>query len=183
MQWSGIAHVFIYRDLRDVAVSQAHHIMNPDEVRFTHVAKKVYSYLGGFDEILAAVIEGMGPFAGICERWGEYNGWRHSECTLCVRYSDFIDDPKQVATDVLDHGIRKVEMLGRLAFRVDETLYNKAIENMVAIATNRSLSPTFRKGKVGGWEEEFTEAHKDLFKKHDTEGWLIKLGFEEDNDW
>jgi len=45
-----------------------------------------------------------------------------------------------------------------------------------------SNSVTFRKGDVGGWRETFTEEHKDLFKKHDN-GWLVKLGYEKDENW
>jgi hypothetical protein len=43
-------------------------------------------------------------------------------------------------------------------------------------------SHTFRSGKTGGWKQHFTDEHKSLFK--DVAGdLLVKLGYEENNDW
>ncbi len=43
-------------------------------------------------------------------------------------------------------------------------------------------SPTFRKGKIGGWRESFTDEHKHLFKEIAGD-LLIRLGYEADFDW
>jgi hypothetical protein len=43
-------------------------------------------------------------------------------------------------------------------------------------------SHTFRSGKTGGWRGHFTDQHKKLFK--DVAGdLLVRLGYEENNDW
>jgi hypothetical protein len=43
-------------------------------------------------------------------------------------------------------------------------------------------SHTFRSGKTGGWKSYFADGHKSLFK--DVAGdVLIKLGYEENNNW
>jgi hypothetical protein len=43
-------------------------------------------------------------------------------------------------------------------------------------------SHTFRSGKTGGWKQYFMDDHKSLFK--DVAGdLLVKLGYEENNNW
>ena len=43
-------------------------------------------------------------------------------------------------------------------------------------------SPTFHSGKIGGWREHFTPAHKQLFNQ-DAGDLLVKLGYESSLDW
>jgi len=73
------------------------------------------------------------------------------------------------------------------------------LQNILNIATHTGISvtqeqaslianglfggtPTFHKGQIGTWKKEFTEEHKDLFKKHAGQ-LLIDLGYEEDMRW
>ena len=44
------------------------------------------------------------------------------------------------------------------------------------------FSGTFRKGGSGGWRREFTPRVKDEFKQKAGD-WLVRLGYEKDNDW
>lgn len=41
---------------------------------------------------------------------------------------------------------------------------------------------TFRKGKIGEWKKYFNEQHKALFKRNMGDA-LIKLGYEQNNEW
>lgn len=183
LKWSGIGHVFIVRDWRDVAVSQAYHIFDDSGERF-HMGRDAYRLLGGMDEVLKAVIVGMGPFPGVMDRWADYAPWLESEHTLVVRYEDAVADPQAVAEKILEHGLDKVQALKKAGtFRVERTLFDKAVKGMVKVGQQTDLSPTFRKGKPGEWRETFTEEHKDLFKETDSEGWLVKLAFEDEEDW
>jgi hypothetical protein len=43
-------------------------------------------------------------------------------------------------------------------------------------------SHTFRSGRTGGWVNHFSEEHKKLFKEI-TGDLLVRLGYEENNDW
>lgn len=183
LDWSGIAHIFVYRDFRDVAVSQAFHIISDDDRRFIHPAKNAYRLLGGFDEVLKAVITGLGPFPGVMDRWKVYAPWLDSEHTLSFKFSDLKENTEECAGEILGHGIGAMQIIHHAGtFKVEKELFDKTVERMVAVTATPQFSPTFRKGKVGGWTEHFTEEHKDLFKESDTEGWLEKLGFEE-GDW
>ena len=183
LRWSGVAHVFIVRDLRDVAVSQAHHIISSDGIRNMHPAKKAYTFLGGFDEVLAAVIEGLGPFPGVMERWKLYAPWLDVEETLVVRYEEARTDLEATARAVLEHGLAQIYPLQGEQLKIEASIFDEQVKGMLATGGNPTLSPTYRKARVGDWREAFTEKHKDLWKKHDPDGWLVRLGYEDSEDW
>jgi len=179
---SDAVHIFIYRDLRDVAVSQAHHIIDSDEKRFAHPDPDVYPR-DDFDEVLAQVIAGIERFPGVVERWRYYAPWLDVDWVLSVRFRDLRDEPKVWAERIFTHAVhRNADNWGReIEFDPDGL---RAVVNVMAKASRlREKSPTFREGKVGGWQEAFTERHRELFKASDTEGWLVKLGFEKKEDW
>ncbi|MCQ6288444.1 sulfotransferase domain-containing protein [Bacillus cereus] len=52
----------------------------------------------------------------------------------------------------------------------------KMIENL-----HPQTSPTFRKGKIGGWRDEFTDEMKEAFKA--AGNLLISLEYEENLNW
>jgi hypothetical protein len=43
-------------------------------------------------------------------------------------------------------------------------------------------SPTFRTGKVGSWRSQFSPENKALFKEIAGD-LLVRLGYEQDNNW
>jgi hypothetical protein len=58
----------------------------------------------------------------------------------------------------------------------------EAIIQVLEASINPRKSPTFRSGKTGEWRKYFTEEHKKIFK--DVAGdLLIRLGYEQSNDW
>lgn len=183
MQYAGIAHVFVYRDLRDVAVSQAHHILSCDDVRFHHPAPHAYKALGGFNEILSACIEGLGAFPGVVDRWALYAPWLDCKWVLSLRYEDILENPEAAARQMMEYGIERTLKPFGLNIRVSQQLFGKAIAEMVEMGGRTGLSPTYRKGQPGEWRERFTDAHRALFKETDTAGWLVKLGYEDLEDW
>lgn len=177
----GMAQVFIYRDLRDVAVSQTFHIMS-ESPQFVHPGKGAYSFLGGFNEILTAVIEGLKPFPGIIERWEMYAPWLEQGWVHSIKFEDGLKDPKECAFNIIDYGIdRTVKIVGEHIKLSKERMYELA-EKMAVHSRMTAASPTFREGKIGSWKEHFTDEHKDLFKEKAGD-WLIKLGYEKDNKW
>jgi hypothetical protein len=183
LSWSGVAHVFIVRDLRDVAVSQAHHIISSDGKRFLHPAKEAYTLLGGFDEVLMAVIEGLGPFPGVMDRWGRYAGWLHVEETLVVRYEEARENLEATARAVLEHGLGQIYPLQGEQIKVEASIFDQQVRGMLATGGNPQLSPTYRKARVGDWREVFTEEHKAAFKRTDQDGWLVQMGYENSEKW
>ena len=183
LRWTGVAHVFIIRDLRDVAVSQAHHIISSDNVRYMHPAKKAYTMLGGFDEVLIAVIEGLGPFPGVMDRWRLYAPWLDVEETLVVRYEEARADLEATARQVLEHGLAQIYPLQGEQLKVEASMFDQQVKGMLATGGNPQLSPTYRAARVGDWREAFKYHHKAAFKATDADGWLVRLGYEEDDTW
>ena len=174
--WSGVTHYFIYRDLRDVAVSQTYHIMSEEMEQFAHPAKEEYKALGGFDEILEAVLVGMDEYAGIFERWELFAPWLDQEWVMKLRFEDIINDPLQWAIKIVNHLFERTEFLLNIPKKgrqiKGEQLEDIAME-MVATSLRTAVSPTFRKGIPKEWKTHFNDHNKDLFKELDEGNWLV----------
>lgn len=183
MWYAGLAHVFIFRDLRDVAVSQAHHILSDDPI-FNHPGRDQYRDLGGFDEVLEAVIVGLDCYPGVVDRWRLYAPWLDVAWVFQFRYEDALKNPPGMAERLVQYGLERFGGIFGLRLRPAEGQMEMAVEAMVHSAVDkREESLTFRQGKAGGWMEAFTERHKVLFKETDRDGWLVRLGYEQDDDW
>ena len=57
------------------------------------------------------------------------------------------------------------------------------INDMVERTKQTHLSVTFREGISGGWKKLFQPEHKELFKRHDPDNWLMRLNYVKDEDW
>ena len=109
----------------------------------------------------------------IRERFEPYMEWLGLPEVLALRYEDFILDPQEAVSRVFDHAATR----GFTAM----CDYGTAIQ-ILAESIDPASSPTFRKGKIGGWRDSFTGHHKQLFKKT-TGDLLLRLGYEGDSDW
>jgi len=184
----GIAHVFIWRDLRDVAVSQAHHILDEDRDNWKHQHKDEYrEEIGGFDEVLTAVIKGAEVaglwYPGVIDRWELYAPWLDVEWVYDVKYRDAREDPKRVAGEIAKYGIWRLADTFSLDMLGPGPDWDELVEGMAEASRDTEHSGTFRRGVAGGWRDEFKPEHVEAFKEADEAGWLVKLGFEESNDW
>ena len=149
---SSIAHIFIHRDLRDVAVSQAHHILSDDD-NLQHPDKELYRALGSFDNVLDAVWNGYGEYPGIEERWAEYEPWLDKPDVLIIRFEDAIADLEGTADKILDYGLTITPELTlpdpQVKLELSQVLTNAT--EMAASARDTDKSPTFRRGVAGEW--------------------------------
>ena len=92
---------------------------------------------------------------------------------LILQFEDFITQKDETLLKVLDHA------RGR-GFPVH--VGEQEALNTLKSAIDPQKSPTFRSGKVGKWRESFNEEHKSIFKE--TAGdLLVRLGYEQSNDW
>lgn len=171
----GFATYFIVRDPRDVAVSHVHYVteMAPKHAHHAHYTQE----LQNFDERLRTSILGRPdwdePFPDIGKRFEPYLGWlvRPEVCTL--RFEDFVGDQKTCLLRVIDFAVDR-----GFSLNCEKGLAVEAL----ASGIDPHNSPTFRKGKVGGWRERLTPEHKRLFKEVAGDA-LIRLGYEQDYDW
>lgn len=183
MWFAGIAHIFVYRDPRDVAISQAHHILS-DREELMHPSRERYRELGGFDEVLAAVIEGIEGFPGVMHRWELYAPWLNVSWTFKLRFEEALTDPASMAERLIRYGLDRVGAIFDLRLEPSVKSMEEMAAAMVGNAVDRKReSLTFRKGTIGEWRASFTEEHKRLFKETDKNNWLVRLGYENDRAW
>ena len=176
---AGVAHVFIRRDLRDVAVSLTHHILDHNGVKFRHTDKPLYMLMG-FDAALMAVIEGIGPYAGVVERWQQYVPWLDQERTLCMRFEDVVIHREEAARDMLLFGLNRINDGFDIHWKIDPARFAYAVEEMTKLSYETHRSPTFRSGVTGGWREAFTQEHIEAFKRTGGCEAMAAMGYEEE---
>jgi hypothetical protein len=164
---------FIFRDPRDVVVS---HVFYVTDMEPRHVHHAYYQSLPGFDVRLKVSILGRPnaniEFPNIAERFSPYMDWLNHPEVLTIHFEDLINDRVQTLNRILDH------FLARVPLHTPRQLILDFLES----AINPTKSPTFRSGKTGEWKKHFTGEHKRIFK--DAAGdLLVKLGYEEKNEW
>ena len=191
MQERGIVHVFVYRDPRDVAVSQAFHILNANERRgeygktLFHPGADEIKALGGFDAVLAACIAGHGRWAGVIARWEQYAGWLDTDWTLCLRFEDMRARAYETAQYVIRYIYGRTAKVAGFQLGLYQADLDQATTHLLKVAeAAREYSPTYRKGQAGGWREHFTAEHIALWHEHDPTDWVARLGYSwEEAEW
>jgi hypothetical protein len=173
-QHPDLVSYFVYRDPRDQLISS---ILYAVDIHQGHAMHEYYANLP-LDEAIKAAIIGDDRTDQLHlpnphERYAKYFGWLDTPNTLCLRFEDLINDQENSLNAILDH-------LERRHFKIP-TPRPEALR-VVREAIQPTKSPTFRKGKSGGWREHFTQEHIDLFKEVNGD-LLIRLGYETDNDW
>ena len=170
----GRVNYFIYRDPRDMLVSQ---VFFATDMHEGHGMHEFYRSLPDFGERLKIAITGIDQgglkMVSVKQRYEGVFAWLEKPHVMCIRFEELINNRDASLHDMLD----EVEKTGYKIPTPRETAMEILIE-----AINPKKSHTFRSGKTGGWREYFTEEHKSLFK--DIAGdMLVRLGYEENNDW
>lgn len=153
----GVVPYFILRDPRDVVVS---HVFYVTEIAPNHVLHPHYQALENFDQRLNISILGLPQigfdFPDVRARFAPYVGWLDRPEVLTLHFEDFLADRESALQQILAHAQSR-----GFDYSGDP---EQAIRTLADVIDPQS-SPTFRKGKSGGWREHFTPAHKDLFKE------------------
>lgn len=182
LYYLGVAHLFVYRDFRDVAVSATHHALD-DNPQWSHPDKELYRSLGSFDAALMAIIRGIDEYPGVMARWELYAPWLEVPWVLPIRFCEARLEPEETAKRIMHYGMKRLaDIFGFRAEGPGEAFDDMAAQ-MVAAAADTERSTTFRRGEVGGWREVFEPEHVEAFKETDAGGWLVRLGFEESEEW
>jgi hypothetical protein len=174
-----VIHFFIYRDPRDVVLSEVNYLTNMNKLHGLH---KFFKELKNEDERIKFGILGNEyintglPFPNIKERFDWYSKWLSVNNCYCVRFEDLVSplSQKKVIKGIIQHLHMK---------KANHTL---SVEEMIKLSTlgiNPKGSHTFREGGgKGKWQSNFNETHKSLFKEV-TKNLLIDLGYEKDINW
>jgi hypothetical protein len=171
---NGRANFFIYRDPRDMLVSQVFFATNMHEEHGMHA---YYNSLPDFGARLNVAITGIDKdelkMVSVKQRYEGVFAWLEQQNVMCTRFEDLINNRDATLLAMLD----EVEKTG---YKIP-TPREKALPILID-AIQPKKSHTFRSGKTGGWTQYFTDEHKKLFK--DIAGdLLIRLGYEKNNDW
>jgi hypothetical protein len=187
MQENGIVHVFVFRDPRDVAVSQAHHILGANErtgeigkILFHPGADAIKEATGGdFDAVLSACIAGMDEWEGVIKRWELYAGWLDVPWVLSLKFEDMREKAFEMAQLMIRYVYGRAARAAGFKMGLYQEDLDSATRHLLHVADEaRKYSPTYRKGTSGGWREAFTDEHIELWKEHDPTGWVERLGYE-----
>ncbi len=163
---------FIYRDLRDVVVSEAHYLTHMNRWHRAH--RYFASKLRSMDDRIMTAIVGIPDgevdyeYPDVGSRFAPYAGWLNQPDCCCVRFEDLA-------------GPRRRETITRMASFFVEHSNVDASPTALAAAAEANIDPgrsrTFRKGRVGGWSGVLTERHLEAMR--DVAGPLMeKLGYE-----
>ncbi len=171
---AGRVNFFIYRDPRDMLVSQVFFATDMHEEHGMHA---YYNSLPNFGARLNIAITGIDKdglkMVSVKQRYEGVFQWLEQKNVMCLRFEDLINNRDATLLAMLD----EVEKTG---YKIP-TPREKSLPILVE-AIQPKKSRTFRSGKTGGWKEHFTDEHKKLFK--DVAGdLLIKLGYENNNNW
>ncbi|UCF19438.1 MAG: sulfotransferase domain-containing protein [Gemmatimonadota bacterium] len=172
------AHYFIYRDLRDVAVSEAYYLtyMNRWHRLHRHFRKELRT----MEERILTSITGVHDqdfpydYPNIAQRFQRYIGWLNQPNVYAIRFEDLSGDSRQhFVQQMLDFYV------GR---NINASEVPKQLAERAVLAIQPSRSHTFRSGRAGSWREEFTEKHRDAMKQVAGD-LLIQLGYAADYNW
>ena len=165
---------FIYRDPRDMLVSQVFFATDMHEEHGMHA---FYKSLPDFGERLKIAITGIDQdrlkMVSVKQRYEGVFQWLEQPGVMCIRFEDLINKRDATLNAMLD----EIEKTG---YKIP-TPREKALDILVE-AIQPKKSHTFRSGKTGGWKEHFEEEHKALFKEVAGD-LLVRLGYEKNNDW
>ncbi|MEA3439616.1 MAG: sulfotransferase domain-containing protein [Chloroflexota bacterium] len=166
------APYFILRDPRDVVVSHVHYVTEMEE---NHIHHDYYcQVLTSFDERLYTSIAGIpGSLPNIYQRFTPYLGWLDHPEVLTLRFEDFKADFWGNLEAILDHALEH-----GFPLKCNRESAVRILEESI----DPQSSPTFRSGRVGGWQGAFNPEHRHIFKEL-TGDLLIRLGYEQDNTW
>lgn len=183
--WHGVQMAFIYRDLRDVLISQSYHVIAESDEKFFHPGKDVFREIEaeqGHEGVIKACLTGIGPYAGLFDRWALYAPWLQVEWVHPLRFEDMIERPRATATAFVTYIYERMGKANGYKITLHPDAIAEISDLLVEAMGRKESSVTFRKGKVGGWRDEFTPEITEIFKARAGD-WLQRLGYEEDKDW
>ncbi|MEO1390972.1 MAG: sulfotransferase domain-containing protein [Cyanobacteria bacterium J06634_6] len=177
--------LFIYRDLRDVAVSHARWVIKEERI----FLNKVYKKQPDFSQHLMNSIIGIplgSPFGSnlsqpnIGDDFRRWQGWLQHPETLAVKFEDLVGERGGGSEE------KRLYLIEQIADHLNINLSSAQIQSSFgSYGMNPEESHTFKKGgkgSIGGWKELFTDTHKAAFKRV-TQDLLVELNYEKDHHW
>jgi hypothetical protein len=167
--------VLILRDPRDVAVSHARYIPETPD----HRLHKIYLSLLPAERLMISLVglndEAAGVhFLNIHERLEAVLPWRTQPVNYTTTFERLVGPSGGGTREA------QVEEIRRIGGHLGVACTAAQVETIAGQAF--SGSPTFRKGVIGAWREQFSAEHKRKCKEL-IGPLLVELGYEKDLDW
>jgi hypothetical protein len=177
-----ISTIFVYRNLRSVAVSTMYHLLDErkndkGEDVLKHPNKELYRSLPNKRRILAAVIAGLGLYPGIAERWRMFKPWLSERWVLPVRFEDMRLDTAVTASLMLRYVGGQAAAFHGHHLTIDRQSHDETVAAMVQ-ATKTQHTSTKRRGSVDGWRDYFTPEIERLWHSTGAYAENEALGYE-----
>ncbi|MBK9206993.1 MAG: sulfotransferase domain-containing protein [Anaerolineales bacterium] len=157
---TGRVNYFIYRDPRDMLVSQ---VFFATDMHGEHGMHDYYNSLPDFGARLNVAITGIDrdglKMVSVKQRYEGVFQWLEQKNVMCLRFEDLINNRDVTLNAMLD----EVEKTG---YKIP-TPRAQALSVLVD-AIQPKKSHTFRSGKTGGWTQHFTDEHKNWSRM-----WLV----------
>ena len=174
--------IVMYRDPRDIAISQYHHVLKTNPWLATDKFYEDYTKINKHSAIQHSIDMVLFDYSSWVKGWLDIEK-NHSEIEcMTIKYEDLRSNPSETFKKILMfYGVD----LNDSAFNKTLMYSNKTASNNI-FSTLSSLNPgtksTKRTGKSGEWMTEMSSVHKKCFK--DSVGdLLIELGYEKNRDW
>ena len=172
-----IIHFFIYRDLRDVVLSEMFYLKSINKL---HALHSVFKNLENDNQRIKFAIMGNDyiqtkyPYPNISERFAWYKDWITDAFCYDIRFEDLINNDTQheQVTMIINHLKSRGVKIDNINKYIAMSLDNLQPKN----------SHTYRKGGRGNWKTYFNKEHRDLFKEY-AGNLLIELNYESDSNW
>lgn len=144
-------HLFIWRDPRDVILSEAHYLAKMSKFHAMHRTFKALPDTASRVEL--AITGNGGRYLDIKERIGAYMGWIESPGCLSLRYEELVDPATQEreCQRILDAYAQRCGGTEDLPSAVD-----------LVTAISPEKSHTFNRGGIARWKSEMSEAHQAM---------------------
>ncbi len=174
-----LKQIFVLRDPRDIVVSYAYFIPTlPIHPLYSTFQQEGFTH----KDRIKFLIEGGQPITktkyvqpDVSEWFTSFSKWSERENVFTVKFEDLTSSH-----------LKRIQTVHRIVkFLWDEqpvpftrpVMVGKMIQNI-----NPETSPTYRKGKIGGWKEEFDKELITLFKQYAGQ-LLIDLQYEKNMNW
>tara|TARA_Y100000590_G_scaffold314564_2_gene355649 strand:+ start:2993 stop:3817 length:825 start_codon:yes stop_codon:yes gene_type:complete len=167
-----ILMIFIYRDPRDIAISEAYYLYSMNKF---HSAHKYFKKEKTHKDRLKLSIEGINStridFKNIGGRINPYIEWKTKKLdnVLALSFEEMKNDIDRVIYLIYNFLLEKEFFKNK---NISLEIFSKKVKKSI----NPKKSHTFRKGKTEKWKSEFDSVLLDIFYKNDRNV-TEKLGY------
>jgi hypothetical protein len=140
--------LFIYRDPRDVLVSEAHYYHQPGN----HFSLGYLSHLGFRDRLLR-LVDDPWLLGSIRSRMAGFAAWLDIPNVIPIAFEELVGPAGGGETLAQRRAVWSIQLKLHIAGRPD----------VIAASLYDPASPTFRRGQVGTWREYFDQEVTDRF--------------------